>query len=58
MKVRIHFFGMIAEAVKSSLEVIDHYEGKTIGELEDYLEGQYPQLKNFTYQIALGKKNR
>ncbi len=56
MNVRIHFFGMIGEAVKSSHEVIDNYEGRTIGDLEDHLLNQYPQLNNFTYQIALDRK--
>ncbi len=55
MNVRILFFGMIAEAVKSSQFVIENYQGKTVGDLEDELIEKFPQLTDFTYQIALNQ---
>jgi molybdopterin converting factor small subunit len=55
MNVRVLFFGMIAEAVKSSHYIITDYNGKTIGELEDELRKKFPQLADFTYQIALNQ---
>lgn len=53
MNVRVLFFGMIAEAVNSHVHVLENFSGQTIGELEDYLLNKYPQLHDFTYQIAL-----
>lgn len=55
MKVRVLFFGMIAEAVESSVHEIENFNGRTIGELEDYLMKRYPQLSDFTFQIALNQ---
>lgn len=55
MNVRVLFFGMIAEAVKSNVLVLENFSGQTIGELEDYLLNKYPQLNDFTYQIALNQ---
>ena len=56
MKVRVLFFGMIAEALESSVYSIENYGGNTIGELEADLLARYPLLGEFTYQIALNQK--
>ncbi len=56
MNVRVHFFGMIAEAVNSSIYILEDYEGTTLGDLEKDLLARYPQLKQFNYQVALDRK--
>ena len=56
MNVRVHFFGMIAEAVNSSLHIMEHYEGSTLADVEKDLLDLYPQLNQFSYQMALDQK--
>ena len=56
MNVRVHFFGMIAEALNSSLHIMENYEGLTIGDVERDLLALYPQLEKFSYQVALDRK--
>jgi molybdopterin synthase sulfur carrier subunit len=53
MKVRILFFGMIAEALETNVYSIENYHGQTIADLETHLKERYPRLNDFTYQIAL-----
>ena len=53
MNVNVLFFGMIAEALKCNVYPVVNFEGKTVGELEDYLRTKLPDLSAFTYQIAL-----
>ena len=55
MNVRIHFFGMIAEAVNRNTLIIEDYKGETIVDLKRDLLDQYPELGNFTFQIALNQ---
>ena len=56
MNVRIHFFGLVAEAVNSSVHIIEHYEGQTMADLEDDLKAMFPALNRLSYQMALDKK--
>jgi molybdopterin synthase sulfur carrier subunit len=55
MKVRILFFGMIAEALETNVYSIENYHGQTIADLETHLKERYPRLNDFTYQIALNQ---
>ncbi len=56
MNLQIHFFGMIAETLKKELLIIDDYEGKTLGDVEEMLLNNFPELSGFTYKLALNKK--
>ena len=56
MMIRIHFFGMIAEALQCTTHVIEDYDKQTIGELEQDVLHAFPGLDKYTYQIALNKK--
>ena len=56
MTIRIHFFGMIAEALNCTLHVIEGYEKRTLGELEQDVLKAFPELSKFSYQLALNKK--
>lgn len=56
MKVQVHFFGMIAEAVNRSIFIMEHYHGVTLGDLEKDLLKEFPQLEKFSYNMALDKK--
>ena len=56
MKVKIQFFGMIAEAVGTSSLDMQTDGIKTIGELEKMLIRKFPDIENFTYQIAMNQQ--
>ncbi|MCT4623724.1 MAG: MoaD/ThiS family protein [Schleiferiaceae bacterium] len=56
MNVRIKFFGMIAEAAEKELLIFEDFPGETLGELENTLLERLPQLKRYSYSLALNKK--
>jgi molybdopterin synthase sulfur carrier subunit len=56
MTIRIHFFGMIAEALNCSTHDIENYEKHTLGELEQDLLKHFPELARFSYQLALNQE--
>ena len=56
MTIRIHFFGMIAEALNCNLHVLEGYEKHTLGDLERDVLETFPELRKFSYQLALNKK--
>jgi len=56
MNLQIHFFGMIAETLKKEQLIIDNYQGNTLGDVEEMLKDNFPELGGFTYKLALNKK--
>lgn len=56
MTIRIHFFGMIAEALNCTVHKMEGYEKESLGELEQDLLNTFPELQQFSYQLALNKE--
>lgn len=54
MKANIKYFGMIAEKMGKSEELVDLDE-KNQSDLRNYFVGEYPFLKEIDYQIAVNK---
>ena len=56
MKVKIQFFGMIAELVgRDSLE-LEAFDGFLLNEVESFLLGEFPKLQNMTYTMSLNRQ--
>ena len=55
MNVRIHFFGMIAEATSRKTLIIDNYLGTSIKDVKKDLFLQFPELSSYSFQVALNK---
>lgn len=55
MKVKIKYFGMIAEKIGSEYESIDlDVDGKY--NLRTFFENKYPQIKSVNYKIAVNQQ--
>ncbi|GAB4256092.1 MAG: hypothetical protein Kow0079_13130 [Vicingaceae bacterium] len=52
MIVTVKYFGMIQDCTKIDHEEIEFYE-KTLKDLEDIIIDIYPELKFYTYKIAV-----
>ena len=55
MKLKIKYFGMLAEFTNCEEETID-FTKSSVSELIDELNDLYPQLHTINYQVAIDKK--
>ncbi len=58
MNTQINYFGMIAENVQMSSEVISIDSDNGIIDLRDFFESRYPVLKDLSYKIAVNNEFR
>ncbi len=58
MNTQINYFGMIAENVQMSSEVISIDSNNGIIDLRDFFESRYPVLKDLSYKIAVNNEFR
>jgi len=56
MKLDIHYFGMIAEAIKCTREEFILENKLTVSQLQHLLVKKYRNLEKLNYQIAIDKK--
>ncbi|MFB6306794.1 MAG: MoaD/ThiS family protein [Flavobacteriales bacterium] len=55
MKLKILYFGMIADSVEKESEEYSFDEGETVKELREHLESRYEGLNERSFRIALNK---
>ncbi|MGY6648768.1 MoaD/ThiS family protein [Wenyingzhuangia sp. IMCC45574] len=53
MLVKVKYFGMILEQVKTDSELLTIEEHSSIKDVESVILAKYPGIKNITYNIAL-----
>lgn len=53
MLVKVKYFGMILEQVKTDSESLTIEEHSSIKDVESVILAKYPGIKNITYNIAL-----
>lgn len=56
MKIKIKYFGMIAESTGKDSESFDIEEGTSVGGLQDRLYSDYPELKEMNFKIAVDQE--
>lgn len=56
MKTNVRYFGMIAEALKTTSEEIDISELNKAGSFRLFFENKYPLLSGMSFQIAINNE--
>jgi len=56
MEVKLKYFGMIAQKLAKSDELVNVVDGIELTELNDQLRQQYPSLSTMNYQLALNQQ--
>ena len=56
MRIKIKYFGMIAEWMNCSEQIVELSIGATVADVRTYLEKENQKLSGISYQVAVDQK--